>query len=379
MISFRPTEEEKQFADVARDFAAEIREAARACEEAGRPSDVLLKKAEELGFTVMELPESADGLELPLVSQAQILEALCFGDLGVVQGFPGPADADSLLRTAAAAGLDTLTADLGAQPSAFVDALQGESLPKETLRLDTANGGYRLSGNSRPMRGVKFAQRLFVAVADDTGQPAVVVLDAAADGATPWQVTEGDVRLGLLTAGVARVALEDVAVPDDAVVAIGDSASQWLTAARARVQVLQAARSVGAMQAAVDYATMYTAGRKAFGQEIAKFQGVSFTVADMAIETAAARNLVLYAAAQLDANDNAGVQSARLAAARASRSLRFVTSNGVQLLGGHGFVQDYPVEKWMRDGQAQAVLYGRESERLIEYGEALLGKGGASA
>ncbi|WDL95848.1 acyl-CoA dehydrogenase family protein [Alicyclobacillus sp. ALC3] len=379
MISFRPTEEEKQFMDVASDFAMEIRAAARDCEEAGRPSDTLVKKAEELGFTVMELPESADGLELPLVSQAQILESLCFGDLGVVQGFPGPADADSLLRTAAAAGLDKLGTGFGTAPSAFVDALQGQSLPKETLRLETANGGYRLFGTSRPARGVQFAQRLFVAVADDAGQQAVVVLNQPGDGSTAWRVVEGDIRLGLLTAGVARVAFEDVEIPDEAVVAIGDSAAQWLTAARARIQVLQAARSVGAMQAAVDYVTMYTAGRKAFGQAIAKFQGVSFTVADMAIETAAARNLVLYAAAQIDAGEDGGAQSARLAAARASRSLRFVTSNGVQLLGGHGFVQDYPVEKWMRDGQAQAVLYGRETERLIEYGEVLLGKGGASA
>lgn len=379
MISFRPTEEEKQFAAVARDFGAEIREAARDCEDAGRVSEKLVRKAEELGFTMMELPEAADGLELPLVSQVQILEALSFGDLGVVQGFPGPGDADSLLRTAAtAARLDRLASDCGGGASAFVDALCCESLPQETLRLTATDGSYRLSGTSRPVRGVKFAEQLFVAVADETGQPAVVILDAADENSAPWRVVEGDVRLGLLTAGVTRAAFDDVTVSDDAVVAIGDIAAAWLAVSRARIQVLQAARSVGAMQAAVDYATMYTAGRKAFGQAIAKFQGVSFTVADMAMEMAAARNLVLYAATQLDAGDTAGLQSARLAAAGASRALRFVTSNGVQLLGGHGFVQDYPVEKWMRDGQAQAVLYGRETERLIEYGETLL-EGGASA
>jgi alkylation response protein AidB-like acyl-CoA dehydrogenase len=378
LISFRPTEEEKQFADVAKEFAEDIRTAARDCEAAGSASEALCQKAEALGFTAMELPETADGLELPLASQAQILEALTFGDLSVVQGLPGPNDADSLIRTADQAGLADQAAVLAGGRSAFIDTLLGEQLRLEQLKLTSAGDGYKLSGVSRPVRGAKTAQRLFVAAADENGQ--TVVLTLTGDGSSaPWQVQEGDVRLGLLSAGVARIAFEDAAVPASAVVAKGEPADTWLKWARARVQVLQAARCVGLMQAAVEYTTMYTAGRKAFGQEIAKFQGVSFTVADMAIETAAARNLTWFAAVQLDDGEAEGVASAKLACARAHRSLRFVTDNAVQMLGGHGFVQEYPVEKWMRDGEAQAVLYGRETERLIEFGEELLGKGGAAS
>lgn len=304
MISFRPTEEEKQFVSVARDFADEIRATARDCEEAGQTSDALARKAEELGFTVMELPETADGLELPLASQVQILEALCFGDLAVVQGFPGTADADALVRTADAAGLTAQVANPVGVKTAFVDAAQGDTLPHETLHLEAGDtaGAYRLSGTSRPVRGAKQAERLYVALQDASGQPVVLRLDAKGDGAdagepasgadaTPWRVDGGDVRLGLLTAGIGRVTFHGTEVPETAVVATGKAATAWLTAARARIAVLQAARAVGTMQAALEYATMYTAGRKAFGQEIAKFQGVSFTVADMAIETAAARNL----------------------------------------------------------------------------------------
>lgn len=378
MISFRPSEEEKQFTDVAKEFAAEIRDAARDCEAAGRASDALCKKAEDLGFTVMERPETVDGLELPLVTQAQILEALSFGDLGVVQGFPGPTDADSLIRTAESAALADRAAELATAQAAFVDAQLGEQLAVEAVHLTATSTGYTLSGVSRPVRGARDAKRLFIAVADEQGQPAVVVLDAA-DEKSHWRIVDGDIRLGLLTAGLARIAFDDVEVEKTNIIALGESAATWLAAARARIQVLQAARAIGLMQAALEYATMYTAGRKAFGQEIAKFQGVSFTVADMAMETAASRNLTWYAAKQLDDGDTNGIESAKLASARANRSLRFVTDNAVQLLGGHGFVQEYPVEKWMRDGEAQAILYGRETERLIEYGVSLLEEGGAAS
>jgi len=113
----------------------------------------------------------------------------------------------------------------------------------------------------------------------------------------------------------------------------------------------------------------YTANRKAFGQEIAKFQGVSFTVADMEFEKQAAKNLVWLAATTVEESKKGATNNAIRAIYRAHRAARFVTDNAVQMLGGHGYVKEFPVEKWMRDAQAQAALYGRERDFLIRLGE----------
>jgi alkylation response protein AidB-like acyl-CoA dehydrogenase len=91
---------------------------------------------------------------------------------------------------------------------------------------------------------------------------------------------------------------------------------------------------------------------------------------------------VWLAATLLDKGDPSGRTAALRALAAAHRAVRFVTDNAVQLLGGSGYVQEYPVEKWMRDAQAQVGLYGREGELMHDLGAAILGadeqEGGAT-
>lgn len=128
------------------------------------------------------------------------------------------------------------------------------------------------------------------------------------------------------------------------------------------------------MQAAVDFATAYTAERQAFGRPIASFQGVSFKVAQMVIETRVVRNLLLQAAWAIDEGKQWAEGYSLRAIHRAHRGVRFVTDSAVQLLGGHGYVRDYPVEKWMRDAQAQVLLYGKEDDFLIERGRDIVSK-----
>src|SRR5699024_11816227 len=103
--------------------------------------------------------------------------------------------------------------------------------------------------------------------------------------------------------------------------------------------------------------------------EVAKFQGVSFRVASMTMETRMANHLVLEAAVKTDEHDPAAERLSLRALHRAHRSLRYVTDSAVQLLGGHGFVQDFQAEKWMRDAQAQVALKEREHDLLVRYGE----------
>lgn len=370
MISFRPTDDEIAFVDVARGFANEqIRPKARDCEENRSVSDDITKKAEHLGFSALELPESWGGLELPLISQVQMLQALSYGDLGVIQGLPGAGDAASLicLNPENPAFETYKNAEKnGSRPTvAFLDATETEA-PWNEVEVTSTGSGYLLRGSSEPVRLAAFADYLMMAATDSDGQPLILWLDHG------WHPAEGDYRLGLLAAGCARVVLQGEEAGEKQIAARGEAARELLSKVNARIRVLQAAKEVGLMEAALDYAVEYTAGRQAFGQEIAKFQGVSFTVADMAIETRAARQLVWQAAVQIDAEAADGCGASFRALSRAHRSVRFVTDSAVQMLGGHGFVQEFPAEKWMRDAQAQVALYGRERNLLVRCGEQIL-------
>jgi acyl-CoA dehydrogenase len=374
MISFRPTEEELSLVGVAKDFAKDqLRPAARPCEEAAKVDENISKLASELGFTLLELSESGGGLEFPLITQAQVLEALAWGDLAILQGLPGAGDSASILRFMASSSavqsvLEALTRETNPETAVFLDGITRISLgaPVSARRK---GAGWVLEGTSLPLRNAAVARFLLAAVQDDEGTPLLFLLDRQQ---TPWEAVPGDVRLGLLAAQPARLRLEGLEVGGKQCIAQGAEARERLEKSLARIRVLEAAKEVGLMRAALEYTATYTAQRRAFGQEIAKFQGVSFTVADMAMETEAARVLTWRAAvlADNDAQDAAGAALGALN--RAHRAIRFVTNNAVQLLGGHGFVQEHPVEKWMRDAQAQVMLYGRERELLADRGEILI-------
>jgi alkylation response protein AidB-like acyl-CoA dehydrogenase len=118
-----------------------------------------------------------------------------------------------------------------------------------------------------------------------------------------------------------------------------------------------AALAVGTCQAVLDYVIPYVNDRVAFGEPISHRQAVAFTVADMATELAGARLAVLRAAGRLDRGLDATREIA-LARSLASTYGMQIGSDGVQLLGGHGYVREHPVERWYRDLRAVGVLDG---------------------
>ncbi|KYD09022.1 acyl-CoA dehydrogenase family protein [Caldibacillus debilis] len=373
MISFQPTEEQRAFAEMAKQVAVErIRPQAKAFEKAGQIPGSFIAELEELGFLAMELPAEWHGLELPLATQSLIWKGLAYGDLAVAQSLPGAGDAASVLRFLP--DLEKLrrvkeqfVAGKG-KTIAFIDGGSGPEYPGSPLRLEKRGKGYLLDGRSAPVRLAAFSDFLMVAAADASGEELLLFLEEG----DSWEAEGGNGRLGLSTAGIASVVFREAEIGEGQILAKGREARELLEKARTRIRILEAAKETGLMEAALDYATAYTAERKAFGQEIAKFQGVSFRIADMAIELRAAELLVLESAMKAEEDPARGQSLANRALSRAHRALRYITDSAVQLLGGHGYIQEYPAEKWMRDAQAQVMLYGRERELLSERGEHLI-------
>jgi acyl-CoA dehydrogenase len=361
MISFQPSDDEIAFVQLAKDLAQEyIRPIARETEKNKKVPETITRKLHELGFTQLELPESFGGLELPLVTQVQILEALSWGDLSVIQGVTGINEASSFIRQYPD---HPLFQSLKQQ----LDSLPAVSLILN-LKLKSSTNGYVINGTTLPVKMGASATHLLIAGEDEKGETVLLWLDDS----KKWEKQTGDYRLGLLASQCARLRFDQVELPRKQTLAAGDEARRMVNESLARIRVLEAAKEVGAMSAALQYVTEYTAQRKAFGSEIAKFQGVSFTVARIAIQTQAARHLVLQSAKKIDDQDSDAIPASLSALNFAHRAIRFVTDSAVQLLGGHGYVQDHPVEKWMRDAEAQVNLFETEEDLLAKSGEYLL-------
>jgi alkylation response protein AidB-like acyl-CoA dehydrogenase len=129
--------------------------------------------------------------------------------------------------------------------------------------------------------------------------------------------------------------------------------------------------TVGVAQAAFETATAYARERQQFGKSISEFQGIQFMLADMAIKIEAARLLVYEAAYKLDQGQNASM-AASMAKCFATDMAMEVTTNAVQVLGGAGYVRDYPVERYMRDVKVAQIFEGTNQIQRIVIARELL-------
>jgi alkylation response protein AidB-like acyl-CoA dehydrogenase len=127
-----------------------------------------------------------------------------------------------------------------------------------------------------------------------------------------------------------------------------------------------AAQAVGIAQGATDHALAYARERRQFGQSIADFQGIQFKLADMETRTAAARELLYRACAKIDRHEPDGGKYSAMAKLFASDTAMAVTVEAVQVLGGYGYVTEYPVERYMRDAKITQIYEGtNEIQRLV--------------
>ena len=127
-----------------------------------------------------------------------------------------------------------------------------------------------------------------------------------------------------------------------------------------------AAQAVGLAQGALDYALVYTARRRQFGQPINQFQGIQHRLAEMATKVESARQLVYAAARAVDAGDPEVTRIAAMAKFYSTEVAMDVTTQAVQLFGGYGYMRDYPIEKYMRDAKITQIYEGtNEIQRLV--------------
>jgi len=360
MISFEPTEDELALQQTVHRFAAErIRPALRECEEANGVTEELTRAFWEIGLAQMTCPSPVGGAGLGWRTAVLAEEELAWGDPGISVALPRPGFTGEAL---AALGEDVQRrwlAPLVADPPQIASAavFEGGSSADggSACQVSPRNGGIVVSGTKHDVAAADRADWILV-TGRLGGELALLALprDTPGIGFVP-----APLRLGLRAARYGRLSLQECRASNEAVLARGDAAGAALSRALKCELVMWAARAVGTARAAFEYAARYATERRAFGRAIAEHQAVAFMVADMGIQVDAARTLVWQAASAVDtqAPDTAGLASS--AADFATDAALKVTNDAVQVLGGHGYIQDHPVEKWMRDARALANIAQR--------------------
>ncbi len=191
------------------------------------------------------------------------------------------------------------------------------------------------------------------------------VLDNARELAG-FTATEIHGKLGIRGSNTAELHLDEVVVP--AANRLGEEGSGFALAMRVldRSRPGVAAQALGISQGALDYAVAYAKERRQFGKAIAEFQAIQFMIADMEAQTAAARAMVYHASRLIDEGSPEVTHFAALAKLLASDAAMRVTTDAVQVLGGYGYVNEYPVERMMRDAKITQIYEGtNQIQRLV--------------
>jgi alkylation response protein AidB-like acyl-CoA dehydrogenase len=354
------SEDQQLVQDAMREFAADaIRPIARECDETGQIPADFLETAWTLGLTSTQIPEAYGGAgeERSMVTNAILLEELAFGDASLAIAAVAP----SLFANAI---LDQGSED---QKKAYLPLFCGESFATGSLAVSEPGA---LSDASKPRtiaepKGDSFilSGRKTMVVFGDRASHFLVTAQLGDDlaafivprDAAGLEISEPEKAMGLRGLTKTGLEIERVEVGPDALLggAQGADVQQLLNVSRAGLSAVM----LGLSRAVLEYCVPYTKDRVAFDEPISKKQAIAFRLSDMHIEQHATRMLVWRAASLLEHGEDA-TQAVWQARSYAAEKSMWIADNGVQILGGHGFIREHPVEMWFRDARTLGVLDG---------------------
>jgi hypothetical protein len=358
LFDLTPSDEQQMLSESVRDFAlARLRPAAQAADAGCAAPPDLLAQAAELGLITIGVPDELGGAvsERSAVTAALMGEALAQGDLGIAVACLAPAGVATALGLWGDADQQAtyLPSFVGDEPpAAAVTVLEPGALfnpfALATRARPVAGGGYVLDGVKSLVPRAADAELLIVGAELEGRGPSLFIVESKTAGVG----VEPEPAMGLRPAATGRMTFDDVKLPSSALLADADY-GECVQLGR----LGWCALAVGAGQAVLDYVIPYVKDRIAFGEPISNRQAVAFGVSNIAIELGGMRLSTYRAAARVDQ----GLSFAReVALARrlcAERGMA-IGSDGVQLLGGHGYVKEHPVERWYRDLRAAGLMEG---------------------
>jgi alkylation response protein AidB-like acyl-CoA dehydrogenase len=356
-----PDDDQKMIVETVKEFAEEVlRPAAHDADAAAAHPPDLIAKAAELGITAFNIPEDFEGIaeHRSTITNALVAEALAYGDMGLALPILAPGGVAAALTHWGSAD----------QQATYLPAFAGENVPQACLAIAEPRplfdptalkttavrtpGGYRLTGTKSLVPAAADAE-LFIIAAQLDGEPAMFVVESASEGLT---VTP-DPSMGVRAAALGRVELDNVAVPLGNRLGEDHATDEDYREAIALSRLGWAALAVGTSHAVLDYVVPYVKEREAFGEPIAHRQAVAFMCANIAIELDGLR-LITWRGASRAEQGLPYAREAALAKRLGTDKGMQIGLDGVQLLGGHGYTKEHPVERWYRDLRVIGVAEG---------------------
>jgi len=357
MYSFEPSDEQKMLIEAVSKYAtSDLRKAAHDAEENKELPPKLISKGWELGILQASIPEAYGGFgDRSAVTGALAAEELAFGDLAgaLAVGTPGLFALPVLLSGSEQQKQQYLAPVIAADWKAYTAALIEASFDFDPNDLKTTakteGSDYVLTGEKTfvPFADKAEAMIVYARLEQDT-RAFIVPKDAAGlkVGA------EREKLMGLNALPFFKVTLDGVKVPHANL--LPGAFAPVLDASR----VAAAAMAIGVAKAAFEYSRDYAKDRDAFGVKVAQKQAIAFMLAEMITEIEAIRLLIWEAAWAIDNKKEDAGQKAYLAVTGAIDMAMMVTDRAVQILGGHGYIREHPVELWMRNARGFATFTG---------------------
>ena len=366
MISFGLSEEQEIAREAMRDYAKDrIRSQARDVDEEAEVPNEFLQEMWELGLTSTQISEEygGGGEENSPIMNVILLEELGHGDVTLALAALSPS---LFVKPIAEQGTDE-------QKAAYLPAFCGELFHAGSLALvepgpvfdpaalrtvaSKSGDTYVLSGSKSFVPLAADASHFLVvaAIEGGAGERGAFIVSRDASGLS---VSEAERNLGLRALSTHGLTLEGVEVPasDRLGGEGGCDVQRIVNLSRTGLGALM----VGLSRGVLEYAIPYAKDRVAFGEPIAQKQAIAFTLSDMRVEIDSMRLLVWKAASTLEEGAEA-TRSSHFARFYSAEQSMKIADNGVQVLGGHGFIRDHPVEMWYRNARTLGVLEGMAS------------------
>jgi len=375
VLSFELSDEQREFRELAHKFAEKtIRPAAAEADETETVPWNVVEQAHRAGLLTFSLPQEYGGGGVESVlTKAIVDEEIFWGCAGI----------GSLLGGVALAATPILLAGSEAQKERYLTRLcdparvvlgayaltepgAGSDPASMTTTARRTGDCYRLNGQKAFITNAGLAEVYVVFATVDPARGAdgitAFIVEKDWNGVRPGKKEK---KMGIRASHTAALALEDVEVPvENRLGSEGDGfkiAMRTFDVTRSHI----AAGAIGVARAAYEYALAYAHDRQQFGKPIFAFQSIAFMLAEMAMQIDAARLLTWRAAWLYDQGQPCTTEASMAKAFAADVAMR-VTTDAVQILGGYGYMREYPVEKWMRDAKIMQIYEGTaQVQRLI--------------
>ncbi len=367
------SEDQHMIRDMARDFARrEIAPHAQAWEKAGWIDDALVAQMGELGLLGMVVPEEWGGSYIDYVAYALAVEEISAGDgaTGALMSIHNSVGCGPVLNYGSQAQKDEWLAELASGRAigcfALTEPQAGSEAHNLRTRAELVDGQWVLNGSKQFCSNAKRAKLAIVfAVTDpDLGKKGLSAFLVPTD--TPgFAVERSEHKMGIRASDTCAVSLSDCRIPQANL--LGER-GKGLAIALSNLEggrIGIGAQALGIARAAFEAALLYARERVQFGKPIAEHQSIANMLADMQTQLNAARLLILHAA-RLKSAGLPCLSEASQAKLFASEMAEKVCSQAVQIHGGYGYLEDYPVERYYRDARITQIYEGSsEIQRLL--------------